>query len=89
LFVPILLGLLVILVSFGVKSYQRKRLYLPNRSCFTLLAPAAFCSILAASLTAFVETTDNYPYIHRWPKLDWIDNLESSFLNGFLCLLEK
>ncbi len=65
LFVPILLGILVILISFGVKSYQRKRLYLPNRSCVTMLVPAAFCAILAASLTAFVETTDNYPYIHR------------------------
>ncbi len=62
--IPIPLGLLVLLVSLGVKSFGRKRVYRPNKMCLLLFLPAVVCALVALSLFGFVETSANYPYVH-------------------------
>ncbi|CAL1547640.1 unnamed protein product [Lymnaea stagnalis] len=62
--VPLLSGLLVTSVSWGVKMYQRKRLYPTWRRYVFFLLPGVILAVTGGALFAFLETAGNYKYLH-------------------------
>lgn len=62
--VPIPLGILILLITFGVKSFKRRRPYRPSQRCVLVFVPALILAVTGFCLVGFVETSINYAYVH-------------------------
>ncbi|CAG5119504.1 unnamed protein product, partial [Candidula unifasciata] len=62
--VPIGCGLVVIVASWGHKMYKRRKLYPSWRRYVFYLLPGLVLAAVGASVFSFLETEDNYKYVH-------------------------
>ncbi|XP_012945704.1 post-GPI attachment to proteins factor 6 [Aplysia californica] len=64
--VPIFCGLGLIICSWGHKMYKRRKLYPSPRRYLLFLMPGVVLAAVGAAVFSFVETKDNYKYVHSF-----------------------
>jgi len=62
--VPIPLGVLILIVTFIVRSYKRRKVLKANKSCAVWLTLGILCAVTAVMIFALIETTSNYQFVH-------------------------
>ncbi|XP_005105280.1 post-GPI attachment to proteins factor 6 [Aplysia californica] len=61
---PILGGVVIVVVSWGVQSYRLKHLFPSRRRLMFFIAPGVLLASLGLIFNLALETTENYKYIH-------------------------
>ncbi|XP_013081009.2 post-GPI attachment to proteins factor 6-like isoform X2 [Biomphalaria glabrata] len=64
--VPLLCGIVLIGVSWGIKMYKRKKLYPSWKRYAFFLLPGCVLAATGGSVFIFLETTENYKYLHSF-----------------------
>lgn len=61
--IPIATGILIVIISWGLKSYRSKSIY-PNKREFLWIVPGVAMAAFGLIVFAFIENDVNYPYTH-------------------------
>ena len=81
--VPIPLGVLILIVTFVIRSVKKRRVLKVNRSCAVWLSLGVVLAVGAVLIFALIETTSNYQYVHSgWHILIALSLGKSSLIQG-------